>query len=173
MFVCFFQIPISLYFLLNFASCFYFTSAEAVVSVCVSSLDARELRFSRAMVFAVEEINNSAELLPGVRLGYQIHDSCASVPVTVHAAFQLSNGQDPVFYTGVNCSQSGSVVAVVGESGSTPSISMARVIGSFNIPLVNTLDICFFILFVCFFKISFEIRIFLPKLTELHCHVLL
>ncbi|XP_045928924.1 extracellular calcium-sensing receptor-like [Micropterus dolomieu] len=109
---------------------------------CTGSIDSRELRFSRAMVFAIEEINNNTELLPGIKLGYQIHDSCASVPVTVHAAFQLLNGIDPVFYTGDNCSQSGIVMAVVGESGSTPSISMSRVIGSFNIPQVSHYATC-------------------------------
>ncbi|CAF90935.1 unnamed protein product [Tetraodon nigroviridis] len=88
------------------------------------------------MVFAIEEINNSTELLPGIRLGYQIHDSCAAVPIAVHAAFQLLNGLDPVFDTGDNCSQSGMVMAVVGESGSTQSISISRIIGSFDIPLM-------------------------------------
>ncbi|TNN40973.1 G-protein coupled receptor family C group 6 member A [Liparis tanakae] len=66
------------------------------------------------MIFAIEEINNSTELLPGIKLGYQIYDSCASVPVAVHVAFQLSGGMDPVFYTGNNCSQSGKVMAIVG-----------------------------------------------------------
>uniref|UniRef100_A0A3B5K484 G-protein coupled receptors family 3 profile domain-containing protein n=1 Tax=Takifugu rubripes TaxID=31033 RepID=A0A3B5K484_TAKRU len=101
-----------------------------------------ELQFSRAMVFAIEEINNSTELLPGIKLGYQIHDSCAAVPVAVHVAFQLLNTLDPVFVTGDNCSQSGMVMAVVGESGSTPSISISRVIGSFNIPLVSHFATC-------------------------------
>ncbi|XP_038550247.1 extracellular calcium-sensing receptor-like [Micropterus salmoides] len=94
------------------------------------------------MVFAIEEINNNTELLPGIKLGYQIHDSCASVPVAVHVAFQLSNGLDPVFYTGDNCSQFGMVMAVVAESGSTPSISMSRVIGPFNIPQVSHFATC-------------------------------
>lgn len=89
------------------------------------------------MVFAIEEINNSTKLLPGIRLGYQIHDTCASVPVAVHLAFQLANGLDPVFHTGDKCSQSGIVMAIVGESGSTPSIGMSRIIGSFNIPQVS------------------------------------
>lgn len=40
----------------------------------IYSMDSRELRFSRALVFAVEEINNSSYLLPGVTLGYQVHD---------------------------------------------------------------------------------------------------
>uniref|UniRef100_A0A3P8PJM2 G-protein coupled receptors family 3 profile domain-containing protein n=1 Tax=Astatotilapia calliptera TaxID=8154 RepID=A0A3P8PJM2_ASTCA len=99
------------------------------------------------MVFAIEEINNNTELLPGIRLGYQIYDSCASVSMTVHLAFQFLNSLDLVFHTGKNCSQSGMVMAVVGESGSTPSISMSRIISPFNIPQVNTL--------IFFFQTSF------------------
>ncbi|KAF1394155.1 hypothetical protein PFLUV_G00023590 [Perca fluviatilis] len=94
------------------------------------------------MIFAIEEINNSTELLPGIKIGYQIYDSCASVPVAVHVAFQLSNGLDPVIYTGDNCSQSGIVMAVVGESGSTPSISISRIFGPFNIPQVSHFATC-------------------------------
>ncbi|KAM3875155.1 extracellular calcium-sensing receptor-like [Diretmus argenteus] len=109
---------------------------------CTGSVDSRELRFSRAMVFAIEEINNSTELLPGVRLGYRIHDSCASVPVAVQAAFQLTNGVQPAFDTGETCSQSGTVTAVVGESGSTPSISTSRIIGPFDIPQVSHYATC-------------------------------
>ncbi|XP_026169477.1 uncharacterized protein LOC113134350 [Mastacembelus armatus] len=109
---------------------------------CTGSIDTRELRFSRAMVFAIEEINNSTKLLPGIRLGYQIYDSCASVLMAVHVAFQVSNGLDPEFYTSDNCSKSGMVMAVVGESGSTPSISISRIIGSFNIPQVSHSATC-------------------------------
>ncbi|KAG7235053.1 hypothetical protein INR49_003418, partial [Caranx melampygus] len=45
----------------------------------VSRIDSRELRFSRTMVFAIEEINNSTKLLPGIRLGYQVshYATCA------------------------------------------------------------------------------------------------
>ncbi|KAL7399807.1 hypothetical protein ABVT39_002131 [Epinephelus coioides] len=110
------------------------------VSVC--SMVLHELRSSRAMVFAIEEINNSTELLPGIKLGYQIYDSCASVPMAVHVAFQLSSGLDPVFYTGNSCSQSGMVMAVIGDSGSTPSIGMSRIVGSFNIPQVSHFSTC-------------------------------
>nr|XP_046245276.1 extracellular calcium-sensing receptor-like [Scatophagus argus] len=109
---------------------------------CTGSIDSRELRFSRAMIFAIEEINNSSELLPGIKLGYQIHDSCTAVPVAVHVAFELLNGLDPVFYTGDDCSQSGMVMAIIGESGSTPSISMSRMVGSFNIPQVSHFATC-------------------------------
>ena len=128
-------------------------------------IESRELRFSRAMVFAIEEINNSTELLPGIKLGYQIHDSCASVPLTMLVAFQLSNGLEPVFYTGNNCSQSGVVMAIVGESGSTPSISMARIIGSFNIPQVNILIFWQSLCVKCGLMLIF----YVCTVNQLHC----
>ncbi|XP_015806576.3 extracellular calcium-sensing receptor-like [Nothobranchius furzeri] len=109
---------------------------------CTGRFDAEDLQFSRAMMFAIEEINNSSELLPNIKLGYQICDSCASVLMAIHAAFQLVNGRDPVFYKNSNCSHTGVVIAVVGESGSTPSISMSRIMGSFNIPLVSHAATC-------------------------------
>uniref|UniRef100_A0A7N6A4M4 G-protein coupled receptors family 3 profile domain-containing protein n=1 Tax=Anabas testudineus TaxID=64144 RepID=A0A7N6A4M4_ANATE len=90
------------------------------------------------MIFAIEEINNSTKLLPDLRLGYQIHDSCASVPMAVKVAFQLTNGLDPVFFSNTNCSQSDMVMAVVGETGSGQSISMSRIFRSFNIPQIFT-----------------------------------
>ncbi|XP_041734934.2 extracellular calcium-sensing receptor-like [Coregonus clupeaformis] len=105
-------------------------------------MDSRELRFSRAMVFAVEEINNSSDLLPGVTLGYQVHDSCSSVLMAVKVAFQLANGLDPMFDTGEQCSGSATVTAIVGESASTPTISMLRIIGPFGIPQVSHSSTC-------------------------------
>ncbi|XP_035760084.1 extracellular calcium-sensing receptor-like, partial [Neolamprologus brichardi] len=109
---------------------------------CKGSLFTSELQSSRAMVFAIEEINNSTELLPGIRLGYQIYDSCGSVPVAVHMAFQFLNSFDPVFSMDNNCSHSGMVMAVVGGSGSTESISLSKVIRSFNIPQVSHFSTC-------------------------------
>uniref|UniRef100_A0A3B3BMM9 Extracellular calcium-sensing receptor-like n=1 Tax=Oryzias melastigma TaxID=30732 RepID=A0A3B3BMM9_ORYME len=115
---------------------------QCVLIFVTLSINARDLRFSRAMIFAIEEINNSTELLPGINLGYQIHDSCAAVPVAVQSAFQLSNGGDNVYYKDNNCSQSGMMAGVVAESGSTPSIAISRVIGSFDIPQVSHIATC-------------------------------
>ncbi|KAM6961468.1 extracellular calcium-sensing receptor-like [Aplochiton taeniatus] len=94
------------------------------------------------MVFAIEEINSSSELLPGIKLGYRIYDSCGSVPVAVKVAFQFANGLEPMFDTAKPCSRSGIVNAIIGESGSSPSISMARILGPFNIPQVSHYATC-------------------------------
>ncbi|XP_064159229.1 extracellular calcium-sensing receptor-like [Anguilla rostrata] len=109
---------------------------------CTGSLDFREVRFARTMVFAIKEINNSSELLPGVTLGYQIHDSCASVPVAVKVVFQLVNGIEPVFFPNQSCSESTTVHAVVGDSSSTSSIAMSRILGPFGIPQVSHYATC-------------------------------
>ncbi|XP_061074039.1 extracellular calcium-sensing receptor-like [Conger conger] len=94
------------------------------------------------MVFAIKEINNSSELLPGVTLGYQIHDICSSVPVALKVAFQLANGIEPFFFQNQSCSKSATVHAVVGESSSTPSIAMSRLLGPLGIPLVSHFATC-------------------------------
>uniref|UniRef100_A0AAR2J9R8 G-protein coupled receptors family 3 profile domain-containing protein n=1 Tax=Pygocentrus nattereri TaxID=42514 RepID=A0AAR2J9R8_PYGNA len=103
-----------------------------------SDMSFRELRFVRAMEFAIHEINNRTDLLPGITLGYQIHDSCAEVPMTIKAAFQLANGMEPFFNDTDSCSKSAAaaVPALVGETASTPSMSMARILGLFGIPQV-------------------------------------
>lgn len=41
------------------------------------------------MVFAVEEINHDSSLLPGVKLGYRIMDSCDHVHTSMQALFSL------------------------------------------------------------------------------------
>ncbi|KAF7218563.1 extracellular calcium-sensing receptor-like [Nothobranchius furzeri] len=109
---------------------------------CTGRLNNRGLRFARAMIFAVEEINNSTEFLPGFRVGYQIYDSCVPAPVPTHIGFQIANGLDPVFYKDKNCSQSGTVIAVVGDGGSTQTIGLLHIIGSFNIPVVSHYATC-------------------------------
>lgn len=41
------------------------------------------------MVFAVMEINNNSNLLPGVKLGYRIVDGCDHVPTSLQALLSL------------------------------------------------------------------------------------
>lgn len=48
------------------------------------------------MVFALEEINRSPTLLPGVKLGFHIRDSCALPTWAMRAAMPLVGGESAV-----------------------------------------------------------------------------
>ncbi|XP_028818147.1 extracellular calcium-sensing receptor-like [Denticeps clupeoides] len=102
----------------------------------------RELRFARAMEFAIGQINNRSDLLPNITLGYRIYDSCSAVPMAVDVAFQFANGQETDIVIDASCPQVASVAAIVGDSSSTPSISMSRVLGLFRIPQVSHSATC-------------------------------
>ena len=56
------------------------------------SLQIEPLMSMYAMEFAVEEINSSPSILPGVRLSYRILDSCGRHPWALLGAFSLVGG---------------------------------------------------------------------------------
>lgn len=93
-----------------------------------------ELQYAYTMLFAIEEINNSSELLANVTLGYRIFDSCPNTPMSIKASLNLINGYQNM--DGI-CNKLSSVQAVIGETTSTSTIGIARTLGPFNIPVVS------------------------------------
>uniref|UniRef100_A0A3Q1CQ61 Olfactory receptor C family, x3 n=1 Tax=Amphiprion ocellaris TaxID=80972 RepID=A0A3Q1CQ61_AMPOC len=53
----------------------------------------RALRWMQTMTFAIKEINQRSDLLPQIKLGFHIRDSCDDIPVSLRAALLLVNGQ--------------------------------------------------------------------------------
>ena len=106
------------------------------------------------MVFAVEEINRNTSLLPGVKLGYRIMDSCDHVHTSLRALMSLVSHSkagmgelkqmvktekrlDMPKETLASCLVDYPVPAVIGLASSTPARAVAHTLGPFNIPLVS------------------------------------
>uniref|UniRef100_A0A671U6I4 G-protein coupled receptors family 3 profile domain-containing protein n=1 Tax=Sparus aurata TaxID=8175 RepID=A0A671U6I4_SPAAU len=108
-----------------------------------TSLNFRGFQFAQAMLFALEEINNSTELLPGISLGYKIYDACGSIARGVRVALALANGNEDVSAPSeAPCARPAQVQAIMGESSSSPSMAIATVIGPFHMPLVSHFATC-------------------------------
>ncbi|XP_006626385.3 G-protein coupled receptor family C group 6 member A isoform X1 [Lepisosteus oculatus] len=90
-----------------------------------------------AMIHAIEEINNSS-LLDGLKLGYEIYDSCSDVTTAIRATMTFIN--TPGNCAGAHCSTTEcnpKVKAVVGDSHSEISIAVARLLNQEMIPQIS------------------------------------
>uniref|UniRef100_A0A8C2BZA3 G-protein coupled receptors family 3 profile domain-containing protein n=1 Tax=Cyprinus carpio TaxID=7962 RepID=A0A8C2BZA3_CYPCA len=63
-------------------------------TTCGSFNSLRGFKYAQTLIFTIEEINNSTQLLPGVSLGYKIYDSCSSISQTVLSGMSLMNGYE-------------------------------------------------------------------------------
>ncbi|XP_023287292.1 extracellular calcium-sensing receptor-like [Seriola lalandi dorsalis] len=97
-------------------------------------LDHAPLQYVYAMVFAVEEINHSTMLLPGVKLGYHIFDSCGQVPWALPAALSLVGGGS------TSCDQA--VPLIIGGASSVTAQILSSTLGQLSVPLISYLASC-------------------------------
>ncbi|XP_078059621.1 extracellular calcium-sensing receptor-like [Mustelus asterias] len=91
------------------------------------------------MIFTIDEINRDQRLLPNITLGYRIFDSCDTHFQALRAAVTLINGQEEAVNDN-DCTPS--TLAIIGDSGSTQSMVVTRMLGLFRIPLVSYFSTC-------------------------------
>uniref|UniRef100_A0A3B5LSS5 Olfactory receptor C family, x3 n=1 Tax=Xiphophorus couchianus TaxID=32473 RepID=A0A3B5LSS5_9TELE len=113
---------------------------------------ARALRWMQTMTFAIKEINERTDLLPRLKLGFHIRDSCDDIPVSLKASLLLANGQPEGLKgnagqdeaTGLGCETVNRTVSsvIIGDAGSGVSMALLRSLGSFHIPLVSYFASC-------------------------------
>lgn len=139
------------------------------------SFSARALRWMQTMTFAIKEINQRSDLLPQLKLGFHIRDSCDDIPVSLTASLLLVNGQPergsraesgkkdkgPKSNLGSNlgCAavQRSVSPVIIGDAASGVSMALLRSLGSFHIPLVRLPDgLCTFVMIILI------IYVFLP-----------
>uniref|UniRef100_A0A665TPG4 G-protein coupled receptors family 3 profile domain-containing protein n=1 Tax=Echeneis naucrates TaxID=173247 RepID=A0A665TPG4_ECHNA len=108
-----------------------------------TSLNFREFQFAQAMLFAIGEINNSTDLLPGISLGYKMYDTCGSIARSVRVALALANGHETESAPSDEpCTRPAQVLAIMGETSSSPCMAIATVIGPFHIPMISHFATC-------------------------------
>uniref|UniRef100_A0A8C5HTZ0 Extracellular calcium-sensing receptor-like n=2 Tax=Gouania willdenowi TaxID=441366 RepID=A0A8C5HTZ0_GOUWI len=100
----------------------------------------REFKFAQVMIFAINEINKNPEILPNVTIGYKIYNRCGTMDI-LRAALALAGGtQKEISHD--NCTETDTVQAILGHSGSRPTIAFAQVVGRFQIPVISHFATC-------------------------------
>ncbi|XP_014353604.1 extracellular calcium-sensing receptor-like [Latimeria chalumnae] len=103
--------------------------------------DFRSFRWAQVMRYAIKEINEDPSFLSNITLGYKIYDSCATHVAALRATFTiLGNPEDTL--SNITCTGTHSVLAFIGDSGSSQSIVVAKVLGPFSIPMISYFSTC-------------------------------
>uniref|UniRef100_A0A3B3SER4 Olfactory receptor C family, x2 n=1 Tax=Paramormyrops kingsleyae TaxID=1676925 RepID=A0A3B3SER4_9TELE len=106
-------------------------------------MSAASLRWTQTMAFAIEEINQRRDLLPRLKLGYHIRDSCDDIPVSLRSSLLLVSGP-PDLNANSACRGVPRPVSpvIIGDAASGVSMAILRTLGSFGIPLVSYFASC-------------------------------
>ncbi|KTG01397.1 hypothetical protein cypCar_00047971, partial [Cyprinus carpio] len=103
------------------------------------SLSLREFQNAQTMVFAIEEINNRADILPGISLGYKVYDSCGSIEMALRASLSLVNGDNA---SQLSCQRPNTIQAIIAETSSTPTIAISSTVGPLHLPVISHFATC-------------------------------
>ncbi|XP_057307029.1 extracellular calcium-sensing receptor-like [Hydractinia symbiolongicarpus] len=90
------------------------------------------LSWVEAFQFAIHEINNSTNLLPGSKLGFQIFDSCNVMSIALDAALQMTQtfgGANSNWSCTCN-SRKQSIIALVGDAASSTTTKIAATLSA-------------------------------------------
>ncbi|XP_039261504.2 extracellular calcium-sensing receptor-like isoform X3 [Styela clava] len=106
----------------------YSLQSEPTVPVCTNYFF-RGFRWMQALLFAIDEINNSTDLLNGINLGWKLFDTCDTTSRAVTQAMTIARDHAGNTTSGVN--------VVVGPTSSDNSVAVANILGVFDIPQIS------------------------------------
>ncbi|XP_018430198.1 PREDICTED: extracellular calcium-sensing receptor-like [Nanorana parkeri] len=109
---------------------------EAPKPISCTGFHIRYYRDVLGLMLAVDEINDSPELLPNITLGFSLLDSCMSELQAVGGVLSLLSGLGNPF-PGYDCHTSSVMVGIVGDQLSALSIPIARILGALHYPQIS------------------------------------
>eukprot|EP00079_Xenopus_tropicalis_P038180 XP_017951951.1 PREDICTED: extracellular calcium-sensing receptor-like [Xenopus tropicalis] len=89
-----------------------------------------------AFMYAIEEINNSTELLPNITLGYRIYDACNSEEIALMSTFSLLSEEETPALNYI-CQPDQKLVAFVGHALSSTTYSIAEITQLYGYPQIS------------------------------------
>ncbi|XP_051874574.1 vomeronasal type-2 receptor 1 [Pristis pectinata] len=96
----------------------------------------RAFRWARAMIHAINEVNQDDSILPGIQLGYTIYDSCFTISKAVEGTLTYLTGQDEAV-PNYRCGSGAPLAVLIGAGGSALSVATARILGLYYFPQVD------------------------------------
>ncbi|CAN0337537.1 unnamed protein product [Lampetra fluviatilis] len=89
----------------------------------------RYLTWMYTMLYAIDEINERQDLLPDIRLGYDIYDSCTNVMKSLEAGVALMKATEDLTRP--------PLVGVIGDGNSKQTVVLAQMLGLHDVPLIS------------------------------------
>jgi hypothetical protein len=101
------------------------------------SISMWDYRVAQNFVFAFKEINKTVHLLPNLTLGFSICNSGDLVHGALHETMGFITGQEEPI-PNYRCGSGPPQTALVGDTWSVLSVSMARLLGLYKFPQVSS-----------------------------------
>ncbi|XP_043915207.1 vomeronasal type-2 receptor 26-like [Protopterus annectens] len=93
----------------------------------------RAYRFVRAIVFAVNEINQNYNILPNITLGFNIYDSCFLESRATGCTLQLLSGRQWAI-PNYGCRMTPILPAIIGDEAAAATLQMATLLRIYKFP---------------------------------------
>lgn len=113
-------------------------------ALCGPRFSSHGLLWALAMKMAVEEINRGSTLLPGLRLGYDLFDTCSEPVVAMKPSLMFmakAGGHDVAAYCDYTWYQP-RVLAIIGPHSSELAFVTGKFFGFFLMPQVRPTSAC-------------------------------
>ncbi|XP_018422429.1 PREDICTED: vomeronasal type-2 receptor 116-like [Nanorana parkeri] len=91
----------------------------------------RYYRYLLAFVFAIDEVNSNADILPNVTLGYHATDSCRHVVKAMDSLFCILSGQR-YGVPNYSCQNHDNLAGVIGDQSSDTSLHIAQLLNIYG-----------------------------------------